>query len=99
MENPREERVIVRRAPRARAFVFVGIALGVIGVITASSFFPPDPELGLGLVTGYFLLWGVVVGFVGGLLAWLWADLRSKRRAQSAVAEKSGPSAEEDSVS
>jgi cell division protein FtsX len=91
MESPREERVVMRRAPRARSFVVLGIILGVVGVVAASLLFPPDPALGTGLVTGYFLLWGMIVGLVGGLLVWLWADWRSKRRATEVIAQKLGP--------
>jgi hypothetical protein len=81
MTSPPPERATARRAPRARAFLFVGIVLGIAGVLAAASLFPPDPALGATLVTGYFLLWGIVTGLTGGLLVWLWADHRSKRRA------------------
>ena len=88
MNSPPPERAIARRAPRARAFIFVGIVLGIAGVVAASSLFPPDPALGPALVTGYFLLWGIVVGLTGGVLAWLWADRRSKARATEVTIER-----------
>jgi hypothetical protein len=88
MTTPPAERATARRAPRARAFVFAGIALGITGVLAASSLFPPDPALGPTLVTGYFLLWGIVVGVTGGLLVWLFADWRSKRLAREVTIEK-----------
>ena len=91
MEPRHTERVVIRRAPKARAFVVVGIILGVIGVVAISLLFPPDAALGQTLVTGYFLLWGTVIGLVGGLLVWLWADWRSKRRSHELDAEKLGP--------
>ena len=94
MDKPAPERMMIRRAPRARTFVLLGIALGVIAVLAAASFFPPDPELGAGLESGYFLLWGVTVGLVVGLLAWLAADRLSKRRAKEVIAERLGPDSE-----
>lgn len=81
----------MRRAPRARSFVLVGIAFGVIGVLAVASLFPPDPSLGAGLVSGYFLLWGVTVGLVAGLVVWLVVDRRSKKRAKEVIAERLGP--------
>lgn len=91
MATPPTHRVSIRRAPRARAFVLVGIALGIIGVLVGSSFFPPDPALGPALVTGYFMLWGVVVGLTGGLIVWLIVDRRSKKLAREVTMERSGP--------
>jgi uncharacterized membrane protein YbhN (UPF0104 family) len=91
MEPRHTERVVIRRAPKARAFVVVGIILGIVGIVAVSLLFPPDAALGATLVTGYFLLWGTVVGLVGGLVVWLWVDRRSKRRAHELDAEKLGP--------
>lgn len=91
MTTPPTHRATIRRAPRARAFVLVGIAIGVLGVLVGSSFFPPDPALGPALVTGYFMLWGVVVGVTGGLVVWLIADRRSKKTATEVTMEKTGP--------
>jgi hypothetical protein len=85
---------MMRRAPRARSFVLLGIAVGVVGVLAVSSLFPPDPALGAGLVSGYFLLWGVTIGLVAGLLTWLAADRMSKRRAKEVIAERLGPDAD-----
>ena len=86
---------MMRRAPRARTFVLLGIALGVITVLAIASLFPPDPALGAGLVSGYFILWGATVGLVVGLLAWLAADRMSKRRAKEVIAERLGPDADD----
>jgi hypothetical protein len=91
MDNPPAERLMMRRAPRARSFVLLGIGVGVVAVLTVASLFPPDPSLGAGLVSGYFLLWGVTVGLVVGLLTWLVADRRSKRRAKEVIAQRFGP--------
>ena len=66
MDEPTPERVMMRRAPRARSFVVLGIIVGVVAVLAVSSLFPPDPALGAGLVSGYFLLWGVTIGAGGG---------------------------------
>jgi hypothetical protein len=96
MDKPAPERMMIRRAPRARTFVLLGIALGVVAVLAAASLFPPDPALGAGLVSGYFLLWGVTVGLVVGLLAWLAADRLSKRRAKEVIAERLGPDTDGD---
>ena len=82
---------MMRRAPRARAFVLLGVFVGVVTVLTVASLFPPDPALGAGLVSGYFLLWGATIGLVVGLLAWLGADRLSKRRAKEVIAERLGP--------
>lgn len=87
---------MMRRAPRARTFVLLGIALGVVTVLAIASLFPPDPALGAGLVSGYFILWGATVGLVAGLLAWLAADRMSKRRAKEVIAERLGPDADGD---
>lgn len=87
MDSPTTKKVSIRRAPRARAFVVVGMALGVLALLVVSSFFPPDPSLGPALVAGYFVLWGVVVGLTGGLLTWLAADRRSKKAAQEVTVE------------
>ena len=95
MNTPPTHRVTIRRAPRARAFVLVGLALGIVGVLVGSSFFPPDPALGPALVTGYFMLWGVVVGVTGGLVVWLIADRRSKKKATEVTMEKTGPDGSE----
>ena len=91
MDTPSNERATARRAPRARSFVLVGIIVGTLGTLVVSSLFPPDPELGQVLVSGYFLLWGVLVGLVGGLLVWLWADSRSKKRAAEVEIQRLGP--------
>jgi protein-S-isoprenylcysteine O-methyltransferase Ste14 len=91
MDSSSAERATARRAPRARSFVLVGVVLGSIGTLVVSSLFPPDPELGQALVSGYFLLWGVLIGLVGGLLAWLWADHRSKKRVTDVEIQRLGP--------
>jgi len=91
MDKQPPQRVMMRRAPRARSFVLLGIVVGVIAVLTVSSLFPPDPALGAGLVSGYFLLWGVTIGLVVGLVTWLAADRISKRRAKEVLAERLGP--------
>jgi hypothetical protein len=96
MDKPASERVMIRRAPRARTFVLLGVALGVVAVLATASLFPPDPELGAGLVSGYFLLWGATLGLVAGLLAWLAADRISKRRTKEVIAERVGPDTEGD---
>jgi hypothetical protein len=96
MDRPAPERVMIRRAPRARSFVLLGIACGVVAVLAVSSLFPPDPALGAGLVSGYFLLWGVTVGLVIGLVTWLAVDRVSKRRAQEVIAQRVGPNTDSD---
>ncbi len=99
MDQPSAQRVMMRRAPRARSFVLLGIGCGVVAVLTVSSLFSPDPALGAGLVAGYFLLWGIVVGLVAGLLAWLVADQVSKRKATEVIAERVGPDATDEESS
>jgi hypothetical protein len=85
---------MMRRAPRARTFVLLGITLGIVIVLAVASLFPADPALGAGLVSGYFLLWGATIGLVVGLLVWLVADRVSKRRAKEVIAERLGPDAD-----
>jgi len=99
MDSPPPERLIARRAPRARSFVLLGIAVGVVAVLAVSSLFPPDPALGAGLVSGYFLLWGVVVGLVVGLVSWLAADRLSKRRAKEVIVQRLGPDTDDEKPS
>jgi Na+/proline symporter len=99
MENLPPERVMMRRAPRARSFVLLGMVCGVVAVLAVASLFPADPELGSGLVSGYFLLWGVTVGLVVGLLTWLGADRLSKRRAKEVIAQRFGPDTDEEPAS
>jgi Na+/proline symporter len=99
MDEPTPERVMMRRAPRARSFVLLGIIVGVVAVLAVSSLFPPDPALGAGLVSGYFLLWGVTIGLVVGIVTWLAVDRVSKRRAKEVIAERFGPESDNDTQS
>lgn len=91
METDPVTRVSVRRAPRARGFVFLGVALGAVGSLVAASLFPVDPALGFALVAGYLSVWGITLGVTGGLLVWLLADWRSKKRAHEVSVERLGP--------
>jgi presenilin-like A22 family membrane protease len=91
MESDSVTRVSVRRAPRARGFVFLGVVIGVVGSLVATSLFPVDPALGFALVAGYLSVWGITLGVTGGLVAWLVADWRSKRRVHEVSVERLGP--------
>jgi len=78
----------VRRAPKLAPFVLLGIAVGLIGTLLATSFFPADPSVGFAVLAGYFSLYGVTAGLVLGILVWLVLDRRSKREEKSARARR-----------
>ncbi len=87
-DEPREEEMLVRRAPKLAPFVLLGIAVGLIGTLLATSFFPADPSVGFAVLAGYFSLYGVTAGLVLGILVWLVLDRRSKREEKSARARR-----------
>jgi len=87
-DEPREEEMRVRRAPKLAPFVLLGIAVGLIGTLLATSFFPADPSVGFAVLAGYFSLYGVTAGLVLGILVWLVIDRRSKREEKSARARR-----------
>ena len=78
----------VRRAPKLAPFVLLGVAVGLIGTLLATSFFPADPSVGFAVLAGYFSLYGVTAGLVLGILVWLVLDRRSKREEKSARARR-----------
>jgi hypothetical protein len=80
--------MLVRRAPKLAPFVLLGIAVGLIGTLLATSFFPADPSVGFAVLAGYFSLYGVTAGLVLGILVWLVLDRRSKREEKSARARR-----------
>lgn len=88
-EKPGEQEPMeLRRAPRFAPFAALGIALGLIGTIIATSLFPVDPSVGFSVLVGYFSLFGVSAGLAIGLVWWLILDWRSKRRARRIRAQK-----------
>lgn len=87
-DEPQEEEMLVRRAPKLAPFVLLGIAVGLIGTLLATSFFPADPSVGFAVLAGYFSLYGVTAGLVLGILVWLVLDRRSKREEKSARARR-----------
>jgi len=87
-DEPREEEMRVRRAPKLAPFVLLGTAVGLIGTLLATSFFPADPSVGFAVLAGYFSLYGVTAGLVLGILVWLVLDRRSKREEKSARARR-----------
>ena len=87
-DEPREEEMRVRRAPKLAPFVLLGVAVGLIGTLLATSFFPADPSVGFAVLAGYFSLYGVTAGLVLGILVWLVLDRRSKREEKSARARR-----------
>lgn len=87
-DEPREEEMLVRRAPKLAPFVLLGIAVGLIGTLLATSLFPADPSVGFAVLAGYFSLYGVTAGLVLGILVWLVLDRRSKREEKSARARR-----------
>ena len=87
-DEPREEEMLVRRAPKLAPFVLLGIAVGLIGTLLATSFFPADPSVGFAVLAGYFSLYGVTAELVLGILVWLVLDRRSKREEKSARARR-----------
>ena len=87
-DEPLEEEMLVRRAPKLAPFVLLGIAVGLVGTLLATSFFPADPSVGFAVLAGYFSLYGVTAGLVLGILVWLVLDRRSKREEKSARARR-----------
>lgn len=87
-DEPQEEEMRVRRAPKLAPFVLLGIAVGLLGTLLATSFFPADPSVGFAVLAGYFSLYGVTAGLVLGILVWLVLDRRSKREEKSARARR-----------
>lgn len=70
-----------RRAPRYRAFIGVGIALGVLAALILT-FTRPETEYGYTSVFGYTaLVCGLVGGLAGGAVAVV-LDRRSRPRAR-----------------
>lgn len=87
-KEPDEEEVRVRRAPKLAPFVLLGVAVGLIGTLLATSFFPADPSVGFAVLAGYFSLYGVTAGLAAGILVWLILDRRSKRDEKRARAQR-----------
>ena len=78
----------VRRAPKLAAFVLAGVAVGLVGTLLVTSFFPADPSVGFAVLAGYFSLYGVTAGLVLGIVVWLILDRRSKREEKRAKARR-----------
>jgi hypothetical protein len=87
-EQIEREEVVVRRAPKFGAFMFVGAALAVIGTLIATSLFPVDPKIGFAALFGYFCVYTVPTGVLVGALVALGFDRRSRKRTAAATAER-----------
>lgn len=86
--EPHEEEMRVRRAPKLAPFVLLGVAVGLVGTLVATSIFPADPSVGFAVLAGYFSLYGVTAGLVLGIVVWLVLDRRSKREEKTARAKR-----------
>ena len=86
--EPHEEEMLVRRAPKLAPFVLLGVAVGLVGTLVATSIFPADPSVGFAVLAGYFSLYGVTAGLVLGILVWLVLDRRSKQEEKTARAKR-----------
>ncbi len=89
-DNAGDERqeVRIRRAPRIGVFLTLGIVLGVIATLVATSLFEPDPSIGFAATFGYFLIYGVPAGALLGAVVALVLDAISRRRARTATATR-----------
>jgi hypothetical protein len=83
----REQPMRLRRAPKLAPFVLLGAGAGLIGTLTVTSLFPPDPSVGFSVLAGYFSLYGVTAGIAVGVLVWLGLDRRSRKRERNITAE------------
>lgn len=83
-----EEEVRLRRAPRIGVFLIGGALLGAIATFVLTAMFEADPEIGFGVLVGYFMIYGVPLGLGLGAIVALVLDHRSKRRAKLVVAER-----------
>lgn len=81
------EDVRVRRAPRIGVFLVAGGLLGAIGTFVLTSLFEVDPEVGFGVLVGYFMIFGVPFGVVLGAVVALVLDRIATRRARMVSAE------------
>jgi hypothetical protein len=88
-----QQEVRIRRAPRIGVFVSLGVVLGVIGTLIATSLFEPDPAIGFTATFGYFLIYGVPAGALLGSTVALILDAVSRRRARTATATRTAPPA------
>lgn len=87
-----ETRVSIRRAPKYSAFMIVGGGVGAIVTFILTRIFPADPQVGFFALFAYFALFGITAGvLVGGLLA-LFFDRRSRKRAGTAIVERTDES-------
>ena len=78
----------VRRAPKLAPFVILGIAVGLLGSLIATTVLPVDPNVGFAALAGYFSLYGVSFGLVAGLAVWLVLDWRSKRKSRDVTVSR-----------
>jgi len=83
-----ETEVTVRRIPRYSRFLIIGAGLGAVATFILTASFPSDPAVGFGALFGYFLIFGVPTGVVIGALVAIVLDASFKRRARSALAER-----------
>lgn len=81
--------VRVRRAPRLPVFLVLGAVLGAIAtLIVTATVGQVDPRVGFGATFGYFCLYGVPAGVVGGAIVGLLLDRRSQRTSRIVTAER-----------
>ena len=90
MSEPRDAdaRVSIRRAPKFSAFMIVGGGLGAIATFIVTRLFPVDPMVGFWALFAYFALFGITAGVLVGALLALFFDRRSRKRAGTAVVER-----------
>lgn len=80
--------VVIRRAPRFGAFLMIGVLLGAIGALIATSMYPVDPAVGFFGTLGYLMVYGIAFGLLLGAIGVLIADSVSRRRARRVLAER-----------
>lgn len=72
----------MRRAPKLAPFVVLGITLGLLVSLIATTILPVDPSVGFAALAGYLSLYGVSFGLVAGLAVWLVLDWRSRKKSR-----------------
>jgi hypothetical protein len=84
-QQPDEQDVRIRRAPKYGRFMIVGGGLAAIITFVLTASFPVDPKVGFFALFGYFALFGVTAGVLLGALVALVLDRAGLKRARPAT--------------